>query len=88
VFGGKTSTQLPTEGKPAGRILLRMKSPSVWVAFGVGGVASAYVPALRAKTQSGVFHMMLGDLEIIALNDDLVAYSSTEVLPMATPQQV
>ena len=50
------------------------------------------VPALAAapmvKTQSGFYRMMLGDFEVTALNDGVVAYATTRVLPTATPEQI
>jgi acetyl esterase/lipase/glyoxylase-like metal-dependent hydrolase (beta-lactamase superfamily II) len=50
------------------------------------------VPALAAapmvKTQPGFYRMMLGDFEVTALNDGVVAYATTQVLPTATPEQI
>src|SRR5580704_15952763 len=41
------------------------------------------------KTQApGFYRMMLGDFEVTALNDGVVAYQTTQVLPKATPEQI
>jgi glyoxylase-like metal-dependent hydrolase (beta-lactamase superfamily II) len=40
------------------------------------------------KTQPGFYRMMLGDLEITALNDGVVDYQTRRVLPTATPEQI
>jgi glyoxylase-like metal-dependent hydrolase (beta-lactamase superfamily II) len=50
------------------------------------------VPALAAapmvKSQLGFYRVMLGDFEVTALNDGVVAYATTRVLPTATPEQI
>jgi glyoxylase-like metal-dependent hydrolase (beta-lactamase superfamily II) len=40
------------------------------------------------KTQPGFYRMMLGDFEITALNDGVVAYQTSRLLPTATPEQI
>jgi len=40
------------------------------------------------KTQPGFYRMMLGDFEITALNDGVVAYPISRVLPTATADQI
>src|ERR1700692_3136530 len=40
------------------------------------------------KTQPGFYRMMLGDFEVTALNDGVVAYPTKRVLPSATPEQI
>jgi glyoxylase-like metal-dependent hydrolase (beta-lactamase superfamily II) len=40
------------------------------------------------KAQPGFYRMMLGNFEVTALNDGVVAYRTTRVLPTATPQQI
>jgi hypothetical protein len=49
---------------------------------------SVRASAPMAKTQPGFYRMMLGDFEVTALNDGVVAYPTTRVLPTATPEQV
>jgi len=49
---------------------------------------SARESAPRAKTQPGFYRLMLGDFEITALNDGVVAYSTKQVLPTATPEKI
>jgi glyoxylase-like metal-dependent hydrolase (beta-lactamase superfamily II) len=45
--------------------------------------------APMAKSQAPGFHrMVLGDFEITALNDGVVTYATTRVLPTATPEQI
>ena len=36
----------------------------------------------------GFYRMKLGDFEVTALNDGVVAYATARVLPTATPQQI
>jgi len=40
------------------------------------------------KTQPGFYRMMLGDFEVTALNDGVVAYSIRRLLPTATADQI
>jgi glyoxylase-like metal-dependent hydrolase (beta-lactamase superfamily II) len=40
------------------------------------------------KTQPGFYKMSLGDFEITALNDGVVAYQTSRVLPTASPEQI
>jgi glyoxylase-like metal-dependent hydrolase (beta-lactamase superfamily II) len=49
----------------------------------------SHAAAPLAKTQArGFYRMMLGDFEITALNDGVVAYQTKQVLPTATPEQI
>jgi glyoxylase-like metal-dependent hydrolase (beta-lactamase superfamily II) len=42
-----------------------------------------------AGTQApGFYRMMLGDFEVTALNDGVISYPTTRVLPTATPEQI
>jgi glyoxylase-like metal-dependent hydrolase (beta-lactamase superfamily II) len=52
------------------------------------GVSAARATAPMVKTQPGFYRLMLGDFEVTALNDGVVAYSTARVLPTATPQQI
>jgi hypothetical protein len=58
----------------------------IGIALASVDVAVAAAPA--AKTQPGFYRLMLGDFEITALNDGVVPYPTTRVLPTATAQQV
>jgi glyoxylase-like metal-dependent hydrolase (beta-lactamase superfamily II) len=44
--------------------------------------------APMSKTQPGYYRMMLGNFEITALNDGVVAYPTSQALPTATPEQI
>lgn len=48
----------------------------------------AQASAPMVKTQPGFYRVMLGDFEITALNDGVVAYQTKQVLPTATPEQI
>jgi glyoxylase-like metal-dependent hydrolase (beta-lactamase superfamily II) len=50
--------------------------------------APAPAAAPMVKTQPGFYRMLLGDFEVTALNDGVVAYATTRVLPTATPEQI
>src|ERR1700727_2863940 len=57
--------------------------------FSITAAPSTQGAAPMAETQAaGFYRMQLGDFEITALNDGVVAYSTTQVLPTATPQQI
>lgn len=61
----------------------------IGVAFAVCWLTPAHAAAPMVKTQApGFYRMMLGDFEVTALNDGVVAYPTTQVLPTATPQQI
>jgi glyoxylase-like metal-dependent hydrolase (beta-lactamase superfamily II) len=50
---------------------------------------STHAAAPQVKIQApGFYRMMLGDFEVTALNDGVVAYPTAQVLPKATPQQI
>jgi glyoxylase-like metal-dependent hydrolase (beta-lactamase superfamily II) len=61
-----------------------------WVALlaGILGFSQAYAAAPMAKTQPGYYRMMLGDFEVTALNDGVINYPTSQVLPTATPAQI
>lgn len=40
------------------------------------------------KTQPGFYRMMLGDFEVTALNDGVIWYPASRLLPTATPEQI
>ena len=49
----------------------------------------AHAAAPMVKTQApGFYRIMLGDFEVTALNDGVVAYPTTQVLPEATPDEI
>jgi hypothetical protein len=52
------------------------------------GLSPAYASAPMVKTQPGFYRMMLGDFEITALNDGVVAYTVSRMLPTATAAQI
>ena len=51
-----------------------------------GKAVAASVPMV--KTQPGFYRLMLGQFEVTALNDGVVAYPTTLVLPTATSEQI
>src|SRR5688572_20880292 len=52
-------------------------------------LSSESAAAPMVKTQApGFYRMMLGDFEITGLNDGVVAYSTAQLLPGATPEQI
>src|SRR6266700_93196 len=52
------------------------------------GVTAGRAALPLVKTQPGFYRLMLGDFEITALNDGVVAYSTRRVLPTATPEEI
>ena len=54
----------------------------------VCGATVAQASAPMVKTQPGFYRLMLGDFEITALNDGVIAYSTARVLPSATAEQI
>jgi glyoxylase-like metal-dependent hydrolase (beta-lactamase superfamily II) len=61
----------------------------IGMALAICRVAQVHATAPMVKTQApGFYRMMLGDFEVTALNDGVVAYPTTRVLPKATPQQI
>jgi hypothetical protein len=54
----------------------------------VCGVTTARAAAPMVKTQPGFYRVMVGDFQITALDDGVVAYRTTRVLPTATPKQI
>ena len=68
--------------------LSQMKWLRVSGALFLASVAAAHAAAPMVKTQPGFYRMMVGDFEVTALNDGVVAYPTTQVLPTATPQEI
>ena len=61
----------------------------IGMALAICRVAQVHATAPMVKTQApGFYRMMLGDFEVTALNDGVVAYPTRRVLPTATPQQI
>jgi hypothetical protein len=54
----------------------------------LASVEMAVAAAPAVKTQPGFYRLMVGDFEITALNDGVVPYQTTRVLPTATPEQI
>ena len=52
------------------------------------GLVPDYASEPMVKTQPGFYRMMLGDFEVTALNDGVVAYPVSRVLPTATAAQI
>src|SRR5579872_6906331 len=50
--------------------------------------AAAFAAAPMANTQPGFYKMKLGDFEITALNDGVIAYPVSRMLPAATAAQI
>jgi glyoxylase-like metal-dependent hydrolase (beta-lactamase superfamily II) len=65
------------------RALMKLSS-----ALAVCGFIPAYAAAPMVKTQPGFYRMMLGDFEVTALNDGVVPYAVSRMLPTATAAQV
>jgi glyoxylase-like metal-dependent hydrolase (beta-lactamase superfamily II) len=65
----------------------RITKACVFAMFGIHAV-QAPAAAPMAKAQPGFFRMSLGDFEITALNDGVVAYPVTRLLPTATAAQI
>ena len=57
-------------------------------AFGICATTTLRGQAPMQKTQPGFYRMMLGDFEVTALNDGVVAYPISRLVPTATPEQV
>lgn len=73
------------------RECLAVRYPSMFLGLVLCAAAaqSTHAAAPQVKTQSpGFYRMMLGDFEVTALNDGVVAYPTAQVLPKATPQQI
>ena len=59
------------------------------LALGIATIGSAHAAAPMVKTQApGFYRFMLGDFEVTALNDGVVAYPTKQVLPKATPDEI
>lgn len=55
--------------------------------FTAGQLAHAGAPPIKVQAP-GFYRMMLGDFEITALNDGVIAYPTKQVLPKATAEQI
>jgi glyoxylase-like metal-dependent hydrolase (beta-lactamase superfamily II) len=77
-------------GGPTGGDEVKIRSFATMVSLVV--LFLTFVPAQASapmvRTQPGFYRMMLGDFEVTALNDGVVAYPTTRVLPTATPEQI
>jgi glyoxylase-like metal-dependent hydrolase (beta-lactamase superfamily II) len=61
----------------------------IGLALSICCVAQVHAAAPMVKTQApGFYRILLGDVEVTALNDGVVAYPTTRVLPTATPRQI
>ena len=58
----------------------------LWL-FAAAPSLPAAVPMVKTQAP-GFYRMMLGDFEVTALNDGVVDYATTQVLPKATPEQI
>jgi glyoxylase-like metal-dependent hydrolase (beta-lactamase superfamily II) len=71
---------------------IRKRGVEIWfgalAAFVVGNAMPTLAATPMVKTQPGFYRMMLGDFEVTALNDGVIPYPTTQVLPTATPQQI
>ena len=57
-------------------------------AIAAGCLMPAQGAAPMPKTQPGFYRMMLGDFEVTALNDGVVSYPVSRLLPTATLEQI
>src|ERR1700680_4193338 len=69
-------------------VIRGIKTPLAAIALVASWSAAVLGAAPMAKTQPGFYRMMLGDFEVTALNDGVVAYPTARVLPLATPAQI
>jgi glyoxylase-like metal-dependent hydrolase (beta-lactamase superfamily II) len=58
-----------------------------WLFAAAAPSSQAAAPMVKAQAP-GFYRMMLGDFEVTALNDGVVAYPTIQVLPHATPEQI
>ena len=59
------------------------------LALGIVTIGWAHAAAPLVKTQApGFYRFMLGEFEVTALNDGVVAYPTKQVLPKATPEEI
>lgn len=58
------------------------------LALTIGGLRLAQAAAPMERSQPGFYRMMLGDFEVTALNDGVVSYATSRVLPTATAAQI
>lgn len=68
--------------------ILRIAPWRALTALAIACVAPTFAAAPMVKSEPGFYRMMLGDFEITALNDGVVAYSTAQILSTATPQQI
>ena len=71
--------------------MLRARRAAMFLGLAFVAVAaqSAQAAAPQVKTQApGFYRMMLGDFEVTALNDGVIAYPTKQVLPKATDAQI
>jgi glyoxylase-like metal-dependent hydrolase (beta-lactamase superfamily II) len=58
------------------------------LALVIGGLRVAHGAAPMVRSQPGFYRMMLGNFEVTALNDGVVSYATSRVLPMATAAEI
>src|SRR5580704_1708882 len=59
------------------------------LALGIACAGLTHAASPMVKTQApGFYRFMLGDFEVTALNDGVVAYPTTQVLPKATTDEI
>lgn len=67
--------------------LPRILNVVCWAAFICQPTVYAAAPTIKSQAP-GFYRMMLGDFEITALNDGVVAYQTAQILPGASPDQI
>lgn len=67
--------------------LSRILSVAGWAAFICQPTVHAAAPTIKSQAP-GFYRMMLGDFEITALNDGVVAYQTAQILPGASADQI
>ena len=69
--------------------MIRPLSLILGLLLSAAAAPDTHAAAPQVKTQApGFYRMMLGDFEVTALNDGVIAYPTLQVLPKATPQQI
>ena len=71
----------------SGKSRLSVTLLGLWLFAAAPQHSDAATPMVKTQAP-GFYRMMLGDFEVTALNDGVVAYQTTQVLPKATPEQI
>jgi glyoxylase-like metal-dependent hydrolase (beta-lactamase superfamily II) len=59
------------------------------IALFIAGALPASAPARQTKPQApGFYRLLVGAIEVTALNDGVVSYRTAQLLPTATPEQI